>query len=566
MIRKMKETLAQAFAKILPAGTTAEITVPDHEKLGHYSTNIAFRLAKETGANPTAAAETLAAKLREQKIPGVAAVKIADGYINFFLSPEYLNRRLREIARDKKFGRSRIGQGQTVIVEYSQPNIAKKLHAGHLRTTIIGAALANLHEWLGYRVIRWNYLGDWGTQFGKVMAAYKLWGDAAAVKTSPVRTLLDLYIRFNREAENNPELEARGQAEFKKLEDGDGENLKLWRWFRDESIRDLKKIYRRLGVSFDVWIGESFFNEEVGKIAKDLETRGFARRSEGALIVDLEKENRPPALIQKSDGASLYLTRDIANLAYRLKKYRPAKILYVVGNEQALHFEQLFLVAKIIGLPAAEYRHIKYGLVLGEDGKKLSTRAGKIVSLEGLLDEVVAAARQVVEEKNPGLSAQEKAAIAETVGLGALKYNDLKENRLSDIKFDIKKMLDFRGDSAPYLQYTYARFASILAKGKMGWWRRNDFLLTEPVELSLIKKIMDFPEAVRRSGETCLTSQLALHLYELANLANRLYETLPVLKDEKKPRREARLLLIGTVNQVLKKGLGLLGIETAEKI
>ncbi|MEY4731846.1 MAG: hypothetical protein RL681_792, partial [Candidatus Parcubacteria bacterium] len=419
---------------------------------------------------------------------------------------------------------------------------------------------------LGYHVIRWNYLGDWGTQFGKLIAAYKLWGKKEDIEREPIQAMLDLYVRFHDEVKSKPELEERGRAEFKKLEDGDTENRALWQWFKDESLTEFAKTLEKLGVEFDVDIGESFYEAKLADTVKRLVDRGIAKPSEGAIIVPLDEFRLPPALIQKSDGGSLYHTRDIANIEYRVAEYHPVKILYVVGNEQALHFEQLFKIAELAGLgKGVEFTHVKFGLVFAEKGQKFSTRSGNIVRLEEVLTKAQQLAWAIVEQKNPELSEGEKATIAETVALGALKYTNLCENRNSDVIFDWDKMLDFSGDSGPYLQYTYARLMSILRKA--GTVPAGDAKYVESeVELALVRKMAELPDAVQIAAETYAINHLTNYLYELAVAANKFYETTPILKDENENRRNARLLLVSTVAEFLKRGLGLLGIKTLEKI
>ena len=362
-----------------------------------------------------------------------------------------------------------------------------------------------------------------------------------------------------------------------KLENGNAQNKKLWNWFRRESTKEFKKIYCTLGIKFDVTIGEAFFEPYLKPLIERLYKKKIARESEGALIVPLE--NLPPALIQKSDESSLYLTRDIANLEYRLKKYKPAKIIYVVSNEQTLHFSQLFAVAEKMSLKTENLVHVKFGMVLGEKGTKLSTRGGDTFILEELLEKIIDLARKIVEKKNQKLKAKEKENIAVAVGLGAVKYNDLKENRLSDISFDWDKMLDFSGDSAPYLQYTYARLRSIIRKARMANGKSlNEKVnhLETDVEMALIRKLAEFPETIRRSAENLTANNIAKYLYELANIANKFYEATPILSarggsalggiDSVKRRRNARLILIDSVTSVMKNGLGLLGIKAPEKI
>jgi arginyl-tRNA synthetase len=569
----MKEELMQLLTKILGDDTPVDLSVPDEEAFGHYSTNFALRAAKTKGVPPLELAKQYAAQISAAAPAGFfeKVEAAAPGFINFWLSNKTVQKEFEGVARDKKFGASNAGKNHTVIVEYSQPNIAKKMHVGHLRTTIIGAALANILELSGYRVIRWNYLGDWGTQFGKLIAAYKMWGDKKAIEANPIEELQRLYVRFHEEMKSNTELDARGREEFKKLEEGDRENRKLWEWFKEESLLEFHKLYKILEVDFDTWIGESFFEREMKATVKELMSDGVAEQSEGAIIIKLDSEGLPPALVQKSDGASLYLTRDIANLRYRLKKYKPKKILYVVGNEQALAFDQLFAVATRLGWDDAELKHIKYGLVLGEGGKKLSTREGTAEMLEDLIDDAIVKAREVIEVKSPDISPEEKTTIAFTIAMGALKYNDLKENRTTDIVFNWEKMLDFSGDSAPYLQYTYARLKSILRKAedagrKVNVKRFDASSLDRATELALMRKVFEFPDIVLRAGELYSTSTVATYIYRLAVAANKFYETTPILKDEDTRRLNARLVLIATAADVLQKGLGLLGIRTLEKI
>ncbi len=440
------------------------------------------------------------------------------------------------------------------------------MHTGHLRTTILGEALARLHEANGYKVIRWNYVGDWGTQFGKLIVAYKLWGKKENLKQKPIEKLEALYVRFHAEAKEKPELEAQAREEFKKLEEGDKENRRLWKLFRNLSLKEINELYKILKVKFDTDIGEAHFEKEMQPLVQRLLKNNVAEVSEGAVIVKLDKFGLPPALIRKSDGASLYLTRDIAALEYRLKKYKPKKFLYVVGNEQTLHFSQLVAIAGLLGIARGmEIRHVKYGLLLGAAGKKMSTRKGTAVSLRGLIDEAVSRAGKVIREKNKKLPAGARAKTAEAVGIGALKYFMLRENRLSDITFDWEKMLDFKGDSGPYLQYTQARLRRMVRKAKKIGRPDLAALKTEH-ELRLMRRLFQFPEQVRRSAADVATNNLTAYLFELANLANRFYEDEQVLTDKNTGRKNARLLLADTAGRTLAEGLKLLGIEAPEAI
>lgn len=559
----MKEQIHN-FLKKEYHGIAFDVSYPP-DGFGDYSTNIVFLLAKKTGESPEKLALSVVEGLKNEFGKEFEKIEIAkNGFINFYLSKEYIQNNLSEALKFPN-----IGQKKTVIIEYSQPNIAKFMHVGHLRSTVLGDALANMYESLGYKVIRWNYLGDWGTQFGKLITAYKMWGKEEEVQKNPIETLNNLYVRFHEELKNRPELEEKGREEFKKLEEGDKENRKLWEWFKDESMKEFEMIYETLGIKFDTYIGESFFQNDLNPLVEELKNKGIAEESEGAIIVNLDKFNLSPALIQKSDGASLYLTRDIAALKYRIKEHKPKKILYVVGNEQSLHFEQLRAIAEITGLDESEITHVKFGLILGEDKKKLSSREGKAVSMVELIDKAVKLARKTVEEKNQELSDEEKEEISKAVGIGALKYFILKEHRSSDIVFDWKKILDLKGDSGPYLQYTYARLRGIKKKVSETL-KLLDIETLKPldkeIELLLMKKIIKFPEAVVMAAENNLSNVLTLYLYELANLANKFYESSPVLQEEDEKVKAARLALVGLTGSVLEKGLGLLGIKALERI
>ena len=570
----MKEKIYKFLKKEYP-GLDFDVSYPPGD-LGDYSTNVAFLSAKQKGQNPQKMAQEISARLEKEFLNEFEKIETAKGgFINLYLSKAYLQSNLPGALEIPA-----AGQKKTVIIEYSQPNIAKTMHVGHLRSTILGDALANIYEALGHRVIRWNYLGDWGTQFGKLIAAYKMWGSGDEVKKNPIETLNNLYVRFHEEMRARPDLEEKGREEFKKLEEGDRENKKLWEWFKDESLKEFDKIYGLLGVKFNTDIGESFFTNDTKPLVKELKDKGAAQESEGALIINLDEFGLPPALIQKADGASLYLTRDIAALKYRIKEYRPEKIIYVVGNEQSLHFQQLFAVAKIIGLDGWGLSHVKFGLILGEDKKKLSSREGRVVAIKYLIDKSIELAGKIVEEKNTELSGEEKKEISRAVGIGALKYFILKEHRNTDIVFDWDKILDFKGDTGPYLQYTYARLAGIKKKFQnLDISKPKNFetlnkkieslnpeTLNKEVELSLMKKIIKFPEAVVMAAEHNLSNVLTLYLYELCNLANKFYESAPVLQEEDEKVRSARLGLVNLTGSVLEKGLGLLGIRAPERI
>lgn len=565
--------LKQKLSTLYP-DAAGSISVPPDHAMGDYASNIAFLMAKEQRKSPMEVGQDVVAKLLEDKDIRLMFETIAvvpPGFINFHLKHDYLRRQLANIhSQGTKFGRSALGKGKTVIAEYSSVNVAKPMHVGHLRATLIGDTLANIHEFLGYKVIRWNYLGDWGTQFGKLIVAYKKWGDKKEIERAPIEELLKLYVRFHDEAKSDPSMESAAQEEFKKLEHHDKENTKLWKWFRDLSLREFKRAYAQLGVRFDSWDGESSCEDELIPLLDFLKSQRLIKESEGAQIFDLTDFDLPPAIVQKSDGASIYLTRDIVMLQRRIDKYSPAKILYVVGNEQALHFQQLFAIGQLLGLATTELRHIKFGAVLGEEGKRFATREGRVVTAEEVIQKAITLAGDVVREKNPSLSDKEKADIAEAVGIGALKYNDLMEHRNSTVVFDWKKMLDFSGNSGPYLQYTYARLASIRRKVGGAFFRRVLTpalgLLDHELELRLMRYLLDFPETIRASAEDYTTNNLALYLYELANLANRYYESVHIMNDENGKRKDARVFLIESAMVVMENGLRLLGIRTLERM
>ena len=548
-------------------GVYFDVLIPPDTKMGDYSTNIAFILAKKDGKKPVDVANEIKEKLESKEMNSVCTVEVAsNGFLNFYLKHEFLQKQLAEISKDESYGSSKEGKGKKVIVEYSSPNIAKPMHIGHLRSTIIGDALANVYERLGYEVIRWNYIGDWGTQFGKLIAAWKRneWGSKKDVPT--LEEMVKLYVEQSQIELASPEgQEKAGQEEFARLESGDKENRKIWDEVRKISLEEVGKTYKRIMVSkFDVIKGESDYEVKLKPLIEELKKKGITKKSEGALIVELDK--LPPAMIQKSDGATLYITRDLASLEDRIKNYKPERILYVVANQQALHFEQLIAVATKLGwLRENVMRHVKFGMVLGEDGKKLATREGKVIPLQEVIDKVTDLARKTVKDKNPDLSSEEAEKVAHVVAIGALKYNDLRQHPYSDITFDWKAMLDLSGNSGPYLQYTYARLANIINKaGKFG---KGDLsTLTESSVRQLMRQLLDFPEAVYDCTKFYTLNGLALYLYDLAHLANKFYEEIYILKDENKPRRDARLMLVRATAGILKSGLGLLGVKTLEKI
>ena len=543
-----------------------DIRISDDPERGHLSTNAAFVLAKKEQSSPMDMAEELRSHLHKHAPAGYfeKIEVVPPGFINIWLTPDSIRNEFRKICGTKVWGKGK-KRKETAIVDYSAPNIGKPLHIGHLRSTIIGDAIANIYDFAGYSVVRWNYIGDWGTQFGKTITAYKLWGKKGEVKKKPVEELSKLYIKFHEESKEHSELEDSAREEFKKLEDGDRENLKLWKWFKKESLKELGKVYNKLGVRFSVYIGEAFYQDKMSKSIKSLIEDGLAKESEGALIVPLDKYGLPPALIRKSDGATLYLTRDIPNLEYRLDEYKPKKIVYVIANEQTLHLSQLFAIADLKGIgEGVELVHVKFGLVLGDDGKKFSTREGGVVELNQVIDEAVRRAKETIKERKADLKPAEAKQVARAVGVGAIKYNDLSQNRLSDITFDWERMLSFEGNSGPYLQYTYARLKNILRKARIVP-KLDASSLEENRDFAIVIKLAEFPEVLARVAQNYMPHYLANYLYELAKEANSFYQSEPVLYSVPK-LRSVRLNLVRETIKVLKTGLNLLGIEVVEKM
>lgn len=452
-----------------------------------------------------------------------------------------------------------------VLVEYSSPNIGKPLSIAHIRSTIIGDSIARIYRWLGYRVITDNHLGDWGLQAGILVSAYKLWGKKPIAKMA-MTELLDLYVRYNAEMKTNDELAAKARTETVLLQKGDCKTFAIWKQIRKKSIAEFHRLYRMLGVRFDYVIGESAYRKALAAVVRDALSTGAAEKSQGATVVPLTA-SEPPLIIEKQDGGYLYATFDLATIRYRLKRWKPSLMVYVISNEQTQYLDQMFRAAEKLGwLASGQAVHVKFGLLRGEDLKRLSTRGGKIILLEDAIKEAISRARKIVEEKNHALSEKEKAAISRMVGIGSLKYNDLSQNRNTDIIFDWDKMLDFAGNSAPYIQYTYARLKSIVRKSKQ---RKIDdksiAALAEPEEIALMKKVLQLPEAAEDAAREYAPNLVANYLWELANFANTFYEKYPVLKAEPKIR-SARLALIVKTAATLKTGLLLLGIESPEMV
>lgn len=521
-----------------------------------------FSLAKVFRKAPQQIAADLGEKISS---PIVEKVEVVGPYLNFFLDKKFVSSTvLKEIlTQQDNFGANNVGEGKNIPIDMSSPNIAKPISLGHLRSTVIGNALANIVEKMGYNPIKINHLGDWGTQFGKLMTAYKLWGSEEAVRENPIQELLKLYVKFHDEAEENPALEDDGREWFKKLEDGDEEAVELWKWFKAESMKEFNRIYDKLEITFDSFNGEAFYNDKMQEVVDLLEEKNLLTVDNGASIVDLEKYDLNPALIKKSDGATLYITRDLAAAIYRKRTYDFALSLYAVGNEQSNHFKQLKAVLKEMDFDWAEdMHHVPFGLIT-KDGKKLSTRKGKIVLLEEVLDDAVSVALKQIEAKNPDL--ENKETVANQVGIGAVVFHDLKNDRLNNFDFTIEEIVQFEGETGPYVQYSRARALSILRKADAGELSLDAaYALNDSYSWEVIKLIQEYPETVQRAFDKLEPSVIAKHAIHLAQAFNKYYANSRVLtEDAEKP---ARLALVQAVAILLKEDLRLLGVHSPDQM
>ena len=549
------------------------IEIPPQLDMGDFAFPC-FTLAKTLRKAPPMIAADIAGSL---DLAGTAlTAKNVGPYVNFFIDRSTLAADVvGEILSDKdNFGSSDIGNGKNVIVEYSSPNIAKPFHVGHAFTTILGNSLSRIYKKLGYNVIRMNHLGDYGTQFGKLITAYRLWGDEEALNEDPIKELLRIYVKFHQEEKNDPSLTDSARENFRKLEEGCEEEVALWQKFRDMSLVVFKKLYDRIGVDFDNYNGESFYSDKIPEIVDILNDKGLLVESEGAKVVMLEDEGLPPCIILKSDNTTIYASRDLASALYRYRTYNFDKNIYVVGNTQALHFRQVFSVLKKAGFDFADNcEHVAFGLVKFKD-MVFSTREGNIVLLEDLLNESVAKTREIIAEnaktRGQDMSEEEIDNIAETIGVGAVIYTFVKSGRERDIIFSWKEMLDFEGDTAPYLIYTYARTRSILRKGAekgiMPSGGDSLKILTGDDEYAVIRALAEFKDAVVKAANSNEPFMVARQVAQIARAHNRFYNNVSILGCEDEELRAARLALCEAVCTAIKEGLDLLGINCVERM
>ncbi|MCB4971743.1 arginine--tRNA ligase [Streptococcus mutans] len=521
-----------------------------------------FSLAKTMRKAPQIIASELVGQINNSYFEKVEAV---GPYINFFLNKSEISAQvLKEVIKKREdYAQAAIGQGRNIVIDLSSPNIAKPFSIGHLRSTVIGDALSNIFQKLGYETVKINHLGDWGKQFGMLIVAYKKWGSEEAVRAHPIDELLKLYVRINAETKNHPELDEEAREWFRKLENNDEEALALWQWFRDESLMEFNRLYAELGIDFDSYNGEAFYNDKMEEVVQLLAKKGLLEESKGAQVVNLEKYGiEHPALIKKSDGATLYITRDLAAAIYRKRTYDFAKAIYVVGQEQTAHFKQLKAVLAEMGYAwSKDIQHVSFGLVT-KNGQKLSTRKGNVILLEPTIAEAVKRSLAQIDTKNPDLVNKE--AVAHAVGVGAIKFYDLKTDRTNGYDFDLEAMVSFEGETGPYVQYAHARIQSILRKADFQPQAAENYQLNDTESWEIIKLIQDFPNTIVKAADNFEPSLIARFAIHLAQSFNKYYAHTRILDDS--PERDSRLALSYATATVLKEALALLGVEAPNEM
>ena len=569
-----KKEIAEIIARNLEGLTEDEIKsmieIPQDQSMGDYAFPC-FRLAKTMRKAPNLIAAELAEKLQGEQL--FSEISPVNAYVNMFVSrEEMMKSTVSEVLEEKEnFGRSDIGGNKKVIVEFSSPNIAKPFHIGHIRSTVIGNSLSKIYDALGYDVFKINHLGDYGTQFGKMICAYRRWGNREDVINSPIKTLLGYYTKFHVEVEEHPELEDEARAIFTKLEQGSKEEVELWQWFREESLKEFQRVYDMLGIEFDSYNGESFYSDKMPRFEKELSDKGLLHESNGAQVVDLEEYKLGTALIKKSDGSSLYITRDIAAAVYRKENYDFYKNIYVVATQQNLHFQQLFKILELMGYDwANQCVHVPFGMVRLEEGT-MSTRHGRVVFLEDVLNGAIEKTREIIEEKNPNIENLEE--ITSQVGIGAVVFNELSNNRIKDYTFKWDQILNFDGETGPYVQYTHARCASLLRKAgedivaKAQDPKNVDFALLAKSDSAyeLTKLIYAFPGVVEQAGEKYEPSIITRHIIDIAQCFNKFYHDEHIIVDDEVEKTSKIALVIAT-KRVIATGIGLLGMKAPERM
>ena len=568
-----KEKIAAILAEAIEGLSAEEIRdmleIPADSKMGDYAFPC-FKLAKVMRKAPPMIAQGIAEKLQGDEV--FEKVESVNAYVNMFLSRKvFVKDLVSSVAIDKeRFGSSDLGKKRKVIVEFSSPNIAKPFHIGHIRSTVIGNSIYKIYDFLGYDTVRINHLGDYGTQFGKMIVSYRRWGNEEDVTKEPIKTLLGYYVKFHEESEKDPSLEDEARDVFTKLENGAPEETRLWQWFRDESLKEFNRVYKMLGIEFDSYAGESFYSDKMERVVNMLKDASLLKESEGANIVDLEEYGMSPALITKKDGSSLYITRDIAAAVYRKEHYDFYKNLYIVASQQNLHFQQWIKIIELLGLEwAKDCVHIPFGLVSLEEGT-MSTRHGRVVFLEEVLNRAVNQTKEIILEKN--VNTDNLDITAKQVGIGAVIFQELSNNRIKDYTFSWDKVLNFEGETGPYVQYTHARAASVLRNGGESanqivadaQQANTDYIKSDSA-YELAKLIYRFPDIVVEAGERYEPSIVTRHIVNIAQSFNKFYHDEHVLVANEEEKK-AKLLLVFAAKQTIQNGLNLLGMEAPERM
>ena len=568
-LKDFKQIIAKQISKTIDINEEeleSYIETPKDSKNGDYAFPC-FRLAKELRKAPPAIANEIKEKI--EAVEEIEKIEVAGGYLNFFINKTILAKEvLEEISKAEQYGKSEIGKEKNIVIDYSAPNIAKPFHIGHLRSTVIGGALYNIYKYLGYNVTGVNHLGDYGTQFGKLIEGYKMWGKEYDIEKDPINELTKIYIRINEACKNDEQILENCRNNFKKLEDGDSYCVEIWKKFRELSLQEFQKVYDLLGSKFDSWNGESFYSDKMPEVIEILEKTGKLIESQGAKIIDLEDKGiNTPCIIEKSNGSTTYATRDLAAILYRARTYDFDKALYVTSYEQVLHFKQVFEVAKLLGLDEKYTKgleHVSFGMVLLPEGK-MSTREGNIIKLEDLLNEAISRAQEIIEQKNPELENKEE--VAKKVGIGAVIFNDMSASRIKDEVFDWNTILNFQGETGPYVKYTYARTKSVLEKA--GYLPKIEEVkvenLADEYSLAILKLIYNFEDVLIQVTDKNEPSILARYLIDLAKAYSSFYNENKIIVEDK-DIQNARVYLTYAVSEVLKQGANLLGIQMPEKM
>ena len=561
----MKNQIVNLLSQNIEVLTSEEISqlieIPPKPEMGDFAFPC-FRLAKSYHKAPPMIAQDLKESIGDQAF--LSEIKVIGGYLNFYVDKaQYAQQIIDKYNNATDYGCSDQGKDKTICIDYSSPNVAKNFHVGHLRTTIIGNSLYKIFSKLGYKIVRINHLGDWGTQFGKLIVAYKKWGSREAVEEKGIEELMDIYVKFHEEAEKDDSLNDEARAWFLKMEQGDEEALEIWQWFRDISLKEFMRVYNILGMEFDSFAGESFYRDKTADVIKRLTDDGLLKESQGAMIVPLDEYDMPPCIVAKKDGSSIYATRDLAAILYRKATYNFDRCLYVTGLEQKLHFAQVFKVIELMGNDYAKNLvHIPYGLVSLKSGK-ISSRKGNVIFAEDLLRESINKTTSIIEEKNPDIPDKEE--VAKQVGIGAIIFNDLYNQRIKDVIFDWNKLLNFDGETGPYVQYTYARASSVLRKIGEVPDTIDYTLLTDEASIGLLKEIERYPQVIKDAAERYEPSVIARYSIDLAHAFNKFYHECQInVEDE--TTKYTRTNVVKIARYIIKDALSLLGIQCPEQM